>query len=313
MFTKRSEGVNVNMGRRITWSECPAHVCVPRTTVAGGAKGFEPAMAESFPLDEFLDVAVDAAKIAGEVIRKAFYRTKRPEHKGQVDLVTETDKACEELVFNHLKHSFPNHRFIGEETSAAFGTDELTAEPTWIIDPIDGTTNFVHGFPFVCISIGLTIEKIPVLGVVYNPIMGELFTGVHGQGAFLNGDPIKASSQTQLISALLVTEDTTERDKPSVDAITNRISKLLYKVRSVRMSGSLALDLCGVACGRLDLCYHIGFGGPWDVAAAAVIIGEAGGLVFDPSGGDLDIMSRRVAASNGHLKDALVDALKGSA
>ncbi|XP_042395095.1 inositol-phosphate phosphatase-like isoform X2 [Zingiber officinale] len=237
-------------------------------------------MAESFPLDEFLDVAVDASKIAGEVIREAFYQTKRPEHKGQVDLVTETDKACEELVFNHLKHSFPNHRFIGEETSAAFGTDELTAEPTWIIDPIDGTTNFVHGFPFVCISIGLTIEKIPVLGVVYNPIMGE---------------------------------DTTERDKPSVDAITNRISKLLYKVRSVRMSGSLALDLCGVACGRLDLCYHIGFGGPWDVAAAAVIIGEAGGLVFDPSGGDLDIMSRRVAASNGHLKDALVDALKGSA
>lgn len=257
-------------------------------------------------LAEFLAVAVDAAKSAGEVIRKGFYQTKHVEHKGQVDLVTETDKACEELIFNHLKKHYPDHKFIGEETSAAFGTAELTDEPTWIVDPLDGTTNFVHGFPFVCVSIGLAIGKVPTVGVVYNPIIGELFTGVRGQGAFLNGNPIKASSQSELLKALLVTEVGTKRDKSTVDATTNRINNLLFKVRSLRMCGSLALNLCGIACGRLDLCYEIGFGGPWDVAAGAVIVHEAGGLVFDPSGGDFDLMSCRVAASNCHLKDAFI-------
>ncbi|WOL10430.1 inositol monophosphatase 3 [Canna indica] len=271
-------------------------------------------------LAEFLGVAVEAARIAGEdlsshfnlcqVIRKAFYHTKRVELKGQVDLVTETDKACEELVFNHLKKHYPDHKFIGEETCATSGTAELTDEPTWIIDPIDGTTNFVHGFPFVCVSIGLTIRMVPTVGVVYNPIIDELFTGVHGQGAFLNGAPIKASSQSELLSALLVTEDGVKRDKPTINGITNKINDLLFKVRSIRMCGSLALDLCGIACGRLDLCYLIGFGGPWDVAAGAVIIREAGGLIFDPSGGEFDIMSCKVAASNAHLKDALIDALR---
>ncbi|KAG5516306.1 hypothetical protein RHGRI_037124 [Rhododendron griersonianum] len=155
---------------------------------------------------EFLAVAIDAAKKAGDVIRKGFYVTKHVEHKGQVDLVTETDKACEDLIFNHLKQHFPNHKFIGEETTAAYGVTELTDEATWIVDPLDGTTNFVHGFPFVCVSIGLTIEKVPVVGVVYNPIMDELFTGIHGKGAFLNGNPIKVSSQSELVKSLLCTE-----------------------------------------------------------------------------------------------------------
>lgn len=227
-----------------------------------------------------------------------------------VDLVTETDKACEELIFDHLKKNFPTHKFIGEETSAALGTSELTDDPTWIVDPLDGTTNFVHGFPFVCVSIGLTIEKVPIVGVVYNPIIGELFTGIRGQGAFLNGSPIKASQQSELVKSLLATEVGTVRDKSTVDATTNRINSLLFKVRSLRMSGSCALNLCGIACGRIDIFYELGFGGPWDVAGGAVIVLEAGGLVFDPSGGEFDIMSKRVAASNSHLKDVFLAALK---
>eukprot|EP00268_Persea_americana_P068732 TRINITY_DN9631_c0_g1_i4.p1 TRINITY_DN9631_c0_g1~~TRINITY_DN9631_c0_g1_i4.p1 ORF type:complete len:210 (+),score=42.78 TRINITY_DN9631_c0_g1_i4:255-884(+) len=163
-------------------------------------------MGENDSLAEFLAVAVDAAKIAGEIIRKGFYQKKNVEHKGQVDLVTETDKACEDVISQHLKRHFPNHEFIGEETSAAFGTAELTDQPTWIVDPLDGTTNFVHGFPFVCVSIGLTIAKVPTVGVVYNPIIDELFTGILGQGAFLNGKRIKASSQTELVKSLLATE-----------------------------------------------------------------------------------------------------------
>ncbi|XP_010463715.1 PREDICTED: inositol-phosphate phosphatase-like isoform X1 [Camelina sativa] len=261
-------------------------------------------------LDQFLAAAIDAAKKAGQVIRKGFYETKHVEHKGQVDLVTETDKGCEELVFNHLKQLFPNHKFIGEETTAAFGVTELTDEPTWIVDPLDGTTNFVHGFPFVCVSIGLTIGKIPVVGVVFNPIMDELYTGVQGKGAFLNGKPIKVSTQSELVTALLVTEAGTKRDKATLDDTTNRINSLLTKVRSLRMSGSCALDLCGVACGRVDIFYEVGFGGPWDIAAGIVIVKEAGGLIFDPSGKDLDITSQRVAASNASLKELFVEALQ---
>uniref|UniRef100_A0A0E0KFY0 Inositol-1-monophosphatase n=1 Tax=Oryza punctata TaxID=4537 RepID=A0A0E0KFY0_ORYPU len=260
--------------------------------------------------EQFLAVAVDAAKNAGEIIRKGFYQTKNVEHKGQVDLVTETDKACEDLIFNHLRKHYPDHKFIGEETSAALGaTADLTDNPTWIVDPLDGTTNFVHGFPFVCVSIGLTVGKIPTVGVVYNPIMNELFTAVRGKGAFLNGSPIKTSSQNELVKALLVTEVGTKRDKATLDDTTNRINKLLFKIRSIRMCGSLALNMCGVACGRLDLCYEIGFGGPWDVAAGALIIQEAGGLVFDPSGGEFDLMARRMAGSNSYLKDQFIKEL----
>nr|BBI29712.1 L-galactose-1-P phosphatase [Malpighia glabra] len=261
-------------------------------------------------LSAFLDTAVAAARKAGEAIREGFYQTKCVEHKGQVDLVTETDKACEDIVFGLLKQHYPNHKFIGEETVAASGTFELTDEPTWIVDPIDGTTNFVHGFPYVCVSIGLTIGKVPTVGVVYNPIMEELFTAIHGKGAFLNGNPIKVSSQAELITSLLVAEDVPNHDKPIVDAMTNGINSMLPKVRSIRMLGSCALDLCGVACGRVDLFYLTGFGGPWDVAGGAVIVTEAGGCIFDPSGKDFDLISRRVAASNPHLKEAFIKALQ---
>ncbi|PON90233.1 Inositol monophosphatase [Trema orientale] len=229
-------------------------------------------MADNGSLDDFLASAVDAARKAAEV-----------------DLVTETDKACEDLIFNHLKKLYPTHKFIGEETTAAFGTTELTDEPTWIVDPLDGTTNFVHGFPFVCVSIGLTIGKVPTVGVVYNPIIDE--------APRLGGLTLSAG---------------TKRDKLTVDATTNRLNSLLFKVRSLRMSGSCALNLCGIACGRLDLFYELGFGGPWDVAGGAVIVKEAGGLVYDPSGGDFDITSQRVAASNPLLKDAFIEALKQS-
>ncbi|KZV16106.1 inositol-phosphate phosphatase-like [Dorcoceras hygrometricum] len=264
-------------------------------------------------MEDFLAAAVEAAKIAGEVaiIRFGFHKTKNVEHKGVVDLVTETDKKCEEVIFDYLRSKYPDHKFIGEETTAACGVTELTDEPTWIVDPLDGTTNFVHGqFPFVCVSIGFTIGRIPTVGVIYNPIMDELFTAIRGKGSFLNGNPTKVSTQTELVKSLLATEAGTKRDKSTLDAITNRINNLLFKVRSLRMSGSCALNLCGVACGRLDLFYEVGFGGPWDVAAGALIVSEAGGLVFDPSGKEFDITSQRVAASNSFLKDAFTEALQ---
>ncbi|KAK4372763.1 hypothetical protein RND71_008147 [Anisodus tanguticus] len=155
--------------------------------------------------------------------------------------------------------------FIDEETTAALGAFELTDEPTWIVDPLDGTTNFVHGFSL------------------------EFMENV----LFSMGSLSKAG---------------TKRDKLTVDATTSRINSLLFKVRSLRMCGSCALSLCGVACGRLDLFYGLEFGGP----CGAVILKEARGAVFDPSGSEFDITARRVAATNAHLKDAFIEALQQS-
>ncbi|RVW33586.1 Inositol monophosphatase 3 [Vitis vinifera] len=211
-----------------------------------------------------------------------------------------TDKACEDLIFNHLQQHYPEHKFIGEETTAACGTMELTDSPTWIVDPLDGTTNF---FPFVCVSIGLTIGKVPAVGVVYNPILDELFTAIRGKGAFLNGKPIKVSSQTELVKSLLATEVGTKRDKSTVDATTNRINGLLFEI--LRMSGSCALNFVALPVEGLIYFMNLGL----VVLGGALIVEEAGGLVYDPSGKDFDIISQRVAASNPHLKDAFVKVL----
>lgn len=195
-----------------------------------GSKILSMAMGDCDNLTAFLSTAVEAAKLAGEIISENFYlQTKVVEHKGEVDLVTETDKACEKIIFQHLKQIYPDHEFIGEETSAVNGTCDLTEAPTWIIDPLDGTTNFVHRFPFVCVSIGLTIGKIPTVGVVYNPILDELFTAIRGRGSFLNSSPISSSSQSEMIKALLATGFGTKRDKPTVDANTDRFKEMLFK------------------------------------------------------------------------------------
>lgn len=260
-------------------------------------------------LQEYLRVAVTAAREAGEIIRQSFNAPKDVQHKGKVDLVTETDKQCEALILQHIMRAFPDHKFIGEESSSLSGTASLSAAHTWMVDPLDGTTNFVHRYPFVCVSIGLAIHKRVMVGVVFNPILNEMFTAVRGQGATLNDKPIRASAQSDIGSALLATEIGTKRDTHTVTSLTGRIASLLYKVRSLRCSGSCALNLVGVACGRLDIFYEIGFGGPWDVAAGSIILEEAGGLCFDPSGTPFDVMSCRVAGSNALLKDAFVDAL----
>ncbi|CAM6124552.1 unnamed protein product [Calypogeia fissa] len=268
---------------------------------------------KTLTLDHYLEVAVEAAKEAGSIIKDAFSRHKTVSNKGKVDLVTETDKLCEEVIFKRLGEAFPSHKLIGEETAALSGTiAPLTEDPTWIVDPLDGTTNFVHSFPFVCVSIGLTIGRVPVVGVVYNPILDELFTGVKGTGAFLNGKRIHVSDEEDIGKALIATEIGVHREKDAVDTTMKRIGDLLFEIRSLRMSGSCALNMCGVAIGRLDGFYELGFGGPWDVAGGAVIVEEAGGQVFDPSGTNFEVMSQRVACTNGHLRKSFVDGLAGN-
>jgi len=170
-----------------------------------------------------------------------------------------------------------------------------------MVDPLDGTTNFVHRFPFVCTSIALVIKKEIVVGVVYNPVLKELFTAIKGKGAFLNGQPIKVSTKDALDQALLATEIGVSRDEQVMDAIFDRLRQVTMRMRSIRCSGACALNLCSVACGRIDVMYEVGFGGCWDCAAGALIVTEAGGEMLDPSGGPFNVMARRVLGANAHL------------
>ncbi|GIM11775.1 hypothetical protein Vretimale_15249, partial [Volvox reticuliferus] len=265
---------------------------------------------------DYVSVAVDAALAAGEVIKHAFKQPKKVEEKlNHADLVTATDKAAEDLIFSRIRRSFPDHRFIGEESSAATSAEgvselQLTDAPTWMVDPLDGTTNFVHGFPFVCTSIGLTVGRVVVVGVVYNPVLEELFVAAEGGGAYLNGERLAVSGRTQLTGALLGTEVGTARDDDTLDAMFGRVRQLVARMRSVRCTGSCALGLCSVALGRCDAFFEINFGGCWDAAAGALMVAEAGGAVLDPVGGMWNVMARRVlAAGSGELAEAIAAVL----
>jgi myo-inositol-1(or 4)-monophosphatase len=213
------------------------------------------------------------------------------EKESFADLVTETDKAVERFLFSELKRHFPNYRFIGEETSSKVG---LTSDPTWIIDPIDGTMNFVHTFPFVCVSIGLTVNKIPILGIVYSPFLDKLYTARKGFGAYCNGKPIKVRNNcNSLNDALLFCEFGSQRDEEKRNAVYRNLEAIGWMCHGIRCLGSAALNLCSIAEGFADGYWEFGLH-VWDMAAAVVILSESGGIAIDTKGGPLDILSRRI-------------------
>ena len=261
--------------------------------------------------DACLLAAECAAWAAGDEIKAAWDAERDVEYKGTVDLVTATDKKCEDLIFDMLQAKFPTHAFVGEESVAAADgkLPEIGEGPTWFVDPLDGTTNFVHSFPFSCVSIGLAVNKKPVVGVVFNPISNECFTAVVGEGAKLNGKSINVSKVSVLGKALIGTEIGVSRDAATVDAIMGRVRACVENARSLRCSGSCAMNMVGVAMGRLDGFYEIGFGGPWDCVGATVICREAGGLVMDPSGGAFAITARRVLCGNPNVATKLAEVL----
>jgi len=262
----------------------------------------------SHDLEDFKLTAIQVARTAGAKIKEAFEERKvisakssNVEFKNPLDLVTETDKGTEILARQLLLTKYPTHLFLGEESIAAGEIKyELTDSPTWIVDPIDGTTNFVHGLPLICISIALAIQKEVVVGVIFNPMLDELFVGVKGGGATLNERRIQTSSQTELKHLLIATGFPTDRAKPKIDFIMQNLRSVIDNIRDLRRLGSAALDLCGVACGRLDGYFeytiHI-----WDIAAGVLILKEAGGVVLDPSGDPLDLMCGKVLGLNNQV------------
>ncbi|KAI1888973.1 hypothetical protein AGOR_G00174280 [Albula goreensis] len=247
---------------------------------------------------ECMDVAVQIARSAGQVVREAVKQEKRISTKSTpVDLVTEADHLVEELIISTLREKFPSHRFIGEESSAAGERCVLTDSPTWIIDPIDGTCNFVHSFPMVAVSIGFAVRKELEFGVIYHCFEETLYTARKGHGAFCNGLRLQVSKEKDISKALILTEIGAKRDPKTLKIFSGNIEKLLSApAHGVRIIGSSTLALCYVATGAANAYYQYGLH-CWDIAAAAVIIREAGGVVIDTSGGPLDLMSRRVVAA----------------
>lgn len=228
-------------------------------------------------------------------------------YKTAVDLVTETDQAVEKMISTKLRAKYPKYSFMGEETYKP--GDVLSAEPTFIVDPIDGTTNFIHAFPTVCISLGFAIDRVPTVGVIYNPFTKTLFTAIKGQGAFLNEStplPLKKNPEpmTDLSSCLIAVEWGSDRSGNDFAVKSKTFAKLCATkedggamVHSLRSLGSAALNICAVASGSLDVYWEAGCW-PWDVCAGWVILTEAGGLMVDANPGNWEprIEERRYMA-----------------
>jgi myo-inositol-1(or 4)-monophosphatase len=245
------------------------------------------------------EVAIAAAEAAGEVLRNGFGQHQEVKFKGEVDLVTKADENAEQAIKQILQETFPNYGMLAEEGGELNGEGDVR----WIVDPLDGTTNFAHGLPLFCTSLALERAGEVVLGVVYDPIANEIYTAERGGGATLNGVPIGVSDIDEPIRALLATGFPYDRDE--VPAALELFGQFAVRTQSMRRLGSAALDLCYVAAGRLDGYYERGVKA-WDIAAGVLILEEAGGRATNYSGHELDLEVGEVVASNGLLHPGLV-------
>ncbi|XP_039380133.1 inositol monophosphatase 1 [Mauremys reevesii] len=251
------------------------------------------------PWQQCMDYAVTLARKAGEVVREALKEEISIMVKSSpADLVTVTDQKVEKMIISSIKEKYPSHSFIGEESVAAGEGSTLTDNPTWIIDPIDGTTNFVHRFPFVAVSIGFVVNKKIEFGVVYSCVEDKMYTGRKGKGAFCNGQKLQVSGQEDITKSLLVTEMGSNREPETLKIVLSNMERLLsIPVHGVRAVGTAAVNMCLVATGGADAYYEMGIH-CWDMAGAGIIITEAGGVLLDVSGGPFDLMSRRIIAAS---------------
>ncbi|NIQ37822.1 MAG: inositol monophosphatase [Proteobacteria bacterium] len=256
--------------------------------------------------DLISDFAVSLAREAGMIQKKHLGLAKKVEHKGAVDLVTQVDRMCEELITCRILERFPTHRIVAEESEHRV---HQGSPFKWYIDPLDGTTNYVHGYPCFSVSIGLEVDGQIVLGVVYDPIGDEIYHAIKGNGASLNGKKISVSRTQQLGQSLLATGfpyDIRE-SRDNLEYFT----RFALTSQGIRRDGSAALDLCYVATGRFDGFWEMKLR-PWDLAAGVVIVKEAGGRVSDFENGPLRIDSGEVLATNGLIHGQMVSVLKQS-
>ena len=256
-------------------------------------------------MSTFKAVAVSAAKEAGAILMRNLGRLTREEigRKMRADFVTRVDIASEQRIVEIIRTDFPDHTFLAEEAHR-----DKDGDLCWIIDPLDGTTNYIHSVPIFAVSIGLQIRGEMVLGVVYDPTREELFYGEKGGGAWLNDQPIRVSTVDDPEAALLAT-GYPFRVRHLLDRYQRSFNRLFLQVSGIRRAGSAALDLCYVACGRYDGFWELDLK-PWDIAAAMIILQEAGGLITDFAGGDQVLKTGNTIASNRLLHTTIVDVVR---
>jgi len=253
--------------------------------------------------DRFKKVAAAAAVSAGNYIAKNVGKIKSIRYKGETNIVTDIDKRAEDIIIGAIKKSYPRHNFLAEEKTYL----KRESDFTWIIDPIDGTTNFLHGFPFFCVSVALAYREKVIVGVVYDPSKNELFHAEHKKGAFLNRKRIRVSGVREVKKALLSTGFAYNVKKAKRNNVNN-FAKFLKTSQAIRRPGSAALDICYVACGRFDGFWELRLS-PWDTAAGFRIVEEAGGRVTKFDGTKYTIYDQEILVSNSRIHARMVKTL----
>jgi myo-inositol-1(or 4)-monophosphatase len=251
---------------------------------------------------DFLPFMQELAREAGALLLSYFGKV-AVEYKGEVDLITEADRSAEKLVVGRIRKQWPSHDLIGEEGSRV----ETGSDFRWYVDPLDGTTNFAHGYPVFCVSIALEHKGERIAGVLYDPCRDELFAAEKGSGARLNGKPIHVSKVQHLAESLVATGFPSHKRHKNPNI--HFYHQITLRSHGVRRAGSAALDLCCVACGRYDGFWEFNLN-PWDTAAGVLLVEEAGGKVTNFTGGPFEISSREVLATNSLIHDEMLREFK---
>ena len=255
-------------------------------------------------MKEFRKLAIRAAKEAGDILRENLGKIKRIDYKGRVSLVTDIDRKAEERIIDIIRERYPSHDILTEESRIK----EKGSQYKWIIDPLDGTTNYVHEYPRYCVSIALEKDGEVILGVVYDPVPDELFLAEKGKGATLNERRISISKVDKLDKSLLATGFPYDR-RERADEYLKIYREFMVNAQGVRRDGAAALNLCYIANGRFDGFWEEQLA-PWDVAAGSLIVTEAGGRVTDFKGDRLDIYVKNILASNGKIHREMEEIIK---
>jgi myo-inositol-1(or 4)-monophosphatase len=254
-----------------------------------------------------LNFAIQTAHEAGRILAERFGRILQISNKGDIDLVTEADLASEKFIVERIQSYYPRHAILAEETDAAGATVASESEWKWIIDPLDGTTNYAHGYPCFCVSIGVERNGRIEMGVIYDPMREETFAVERGEGATLNGRSIHVSEIDDLNRALLCTGF--PYDVRGRSDFARHFNNFIMHGQAVRRDGSAALDLAAVACGRFDGFWEEGLR-PWDVAAGVLLVEEAGGRVSYYDGSPFNVYTPPILASNGLVHEAMMQVLQ---
>lgn len=255
-------------------------------------------------MNDFKECAVEIAREAGMFLKNRINSEHTIDYKGEINLVTEADKISEGMITSKIASLFPDHDILAEEfTYTTRGSDF-----TWIIDPLDGTTNYAHGYPFFCVSIALQKLDTLIVGIIYDPMLNEMFVAEKGKGAFLNDRAIHVSNTNRVIKGLLATGFPYDIREDSHNNL-NYFNTMIMKAQAIRRAGSAALDLAYVAAGRFDGFWELKLN-PWDIAAGWLLVEEAGGIVTDMQGKDYYLESPSILASNGRIHKEMMDVLE---